>query len=201
MVMEHPAIRIKYLLRYPIASSDLYYSEMGLRDIVLKIDESGDFYIQGQIVGGDACAAIELCEIFLEYAMNCCAWCSADEALNHMQEFGQQIGYSIGNFLKENICFVDSERPIDHLLEHLFHTMHAHIAIKYSGAWEQFFVTDYPLEDAAARCGLRNIELAHYGINTLCQSMIQVINPHVIMNASPEIRPEFAFMMLKPEFA
>jgi hypothetical protein len=179
----------------------MYYTELGLRDVILRSDEQGNFHIQGEFVGGDSSTAIELCEIFLEYAMYCCAWCDLEEALYHMQDFAEHIGHSIGKFLRENTYLVRLENPIDRALEHLFQTMNARITIKYSGAIENFIVIDFPLEEAAQRSGLRNIELAHHGINIMCQSMIEVMQPEVTLKTSPAIHPEFAFTILKPEFS
>jgi hypothetical protein len=179
----------------------MYYTELGERDVVLRTDEQGNFHIRGETVGGDASTTIELCQVFLEYAMYCCAWCNPDKALCSMQGFAQHIGRSIGKFLNENSFLFKSDNLIDCALEHLFQTMNARISIEYSGANEHFIVTDCPLENAAEHSGLWDIELAHHGINMMCQSMIQAINPEVTIRTSPNIRPEFAFTILKPEFA
>lgn len=201
MLTEHSTTCIKHLFRYSIASSDMYFTELGLRDVILRTDEQGNFHILGETVGGDVSTAIELCQIFLEYAMYCCTCCDQDEVLDHMGNFAQHIGRSIGEFLKANTCLFKLANPIDSALEHLFQTMNACIAIKYSGAIEHFIVLDCPLENAAEHSGLRNIELAHHGINVMCQSMIQTVNPNVAFETSPEMHPEFAFTILKPEFA
>ena len=191
----------EHLCRYAIASADMYYTELGERDVVLKSDEQGNFHIWGEPVGGNASTAIELCQVFLEYAMYCCAGCNPDEALYYMEGFAEHIGCSIGKFLKENICLFKSDNPTSCALEHLFQTMNARISIEFSGSKERFIVTDCPLESAAEHSGLWNIELAHHGINTMCQSMVQAINPEVTLKTSPNIHPEFAFTILKPEFA
>ena len=201
MSTEHAKSHVTHLFRYSITSADMYYTELGLRDVILRTDEQGNFHIQGETVGGDASTAIELCQIFLEYAMYCCAWCDLDEALYHMQNFAQHIGHSTGEFLKENTCLFKLDNPTDRALEHLFQTMNARISIQYSGAIEHFIVIDCPLEKAAERSGLRNTELAHHGINIMCQSMIQAINPKVTMETSPKVHPEFAFTILQPAFA
>ena len=201
MSTEHSTACITHLCRYAIASADMYYTELGERDVFLKTDEQGNFHILGETVGGDASTAIELCQVFLEYAMYCCALCNPDEALCSMQGFAQHIGRSIGEFLKENTCLFKSDNPTDLALEHLFQTMNAHISIRYSGAIEHFIVVDCPLENAAEHSGLRDIELAHHGINSMCKSMIQAISPEVTLATSPKIQPEFAFTILKPVFA
>jgi hypothetical protein len=179
----------------------MYYTELGMRDVFLMTDDQGNFHIRGELTGGGASTTIELCQIFLEYAMNCYTWCSWRESLHSMRDFAQCMGSSTGKYLQDNTDLFLCDNPIDRVLEHLFQTMNAHISIKYSGTIEHLTVLDCPLEKTAASSGLRNVELAHYGINLMCQSMIQAINPQVTLKTSPTIHPEFVFSVLKPAFA
>jgi hypothetical protein len=190
-----------HLCRYTIASADMYYSELGLRDVTLRIDELGNFQIVGETSEGDLSTTVGLCEIFLEYAMYCCTWWELDEAFHQMQDFAAHIGHSVGQFLKRNTHLAQFHNPCDCALEHLFQAINAHVSIDYSEGIEHFAVVDCPLEEAAEHSGLRNIELAHYGINIMCQNMIEAINPRVNINTTSEMHPEFVFTILKPEFA
>ena len=202
MSMEHSKSYITQLFRYSITSADMYYTELGMRDVFLTTDERGHFHIRAELTGGGASTAIELCQIFLEYAMNCCTWCNWQESLHHMRDFAQCIGSCTGKYLQDNtpLLFL-CDNPIDHVLVQLFQTMNARISIKYSGTIEHLTVLDCPLEETAVSSGLRNIELAHDGINLMCQSMIQAINPEVTLKTSPTIHPEFVFSVLRPAFA
>jgi hypothetical protein len=200
MSAEHSKSLVAHLFRYSIASADMYYTEFGMRDVFMNSDDQGNFCIWGEIAGGDTPTTIELCEVFLEYAMCCCAWCSLQEALSYMQDFGQRMGQAVGTFLHENTCLFQSGDPTDRALEYLFQTINARMLIQHSGDMEHFVVIDSPLEKAAASSGLRNIELAHHGMNIMCQSMIQTIDPAVTVETSLET-PEFAFSILKPVFA
>lgn len=201
MSTKHLKPRVAHLFRYPIASADMYYTEFGVREVLMSSDDQGNFHIWGEMAGGDAPTTIELCEIFLEYAMYCRTWCSLDETLFFMQEFGQRIGQAIGTFLRENSYLLQSGNPVDHALEYLFQTINARILIQHSGDIEHFVVIDCPLEKAAASSGLQNVELAHHGINIMCQSMVQTMDPVVTIETSSEIHPEFDFSILKPVFA
>lgn len=201
MSTEHFGSCTVHLCRYSMASADMYYSEVGTRDVFLSADERGNFQIWAQIVEEDASTAINLCEIFLEYAMYCCTWCNRDESLCHMQDFAEEIGDSIGECLKENACLRQWDHPIERVLKHLFETMNAHVAIDHFGAREHFIVMDAPLEIAAEHSGLRNIELAHHGVNVMCQHIVQAVNPEATLETSPKLHPEFDFTIVKPEFA
>lgn len=201
MSTEYSQSYIAHLFRYAIASADMYYTELGMRDVFLTTDDLGNFHIRGELTGGGASTAIELCDIFLEYAMNCYTWCNLDESVYHMQDFAERIGHLTGEFLQAHICLSQWENPTDRVLEHLFQTLKARITIQYAGTIEHFIVIDCPLENAADSSGLRNVELAHYGINLMCQSMIQVINPQVTLKTSPTIHPEFDFSVLQPAYS
>lgn len=205
MLVEHSTLCSMHLCRYTIASADMYYDELGLRDVILRADELGNFQIMGETIDRDTSTTVELCEIFLEYAMYCRTWWDPDQARREMQDFAQHIGQTVGQFLKRNTCLLQSDQPCHRALQHLFEAIHAHISIEYAEGTEHFAVIDCPLQKAAEHSGLRNIELAHYGINIMCQSMIEAIDPQVVVRTTSavhaELHPEFDFIILKPEFA
>ena len=201
MSTDHLRPRVAHLFRYSIASADMYYTEFGMRDVLMMSDDQGNFCIWGEMTGEDAPTTIDLCEIFLEYAMYCCTGCNLDEAPCSMQDFGQRIGQAVGTVLRENACLFHADNPVDYALENLFQTINARILIQNSEDIEHFVVLDCPLEKAAASSGLQNIELAHHGMNIMCQSMIQTMDPAVRIEASAQVHPEFDFSILKPVFA
>ena len=201
MSTQRSASWMTHLGRYTIASADMYYTEWGERDVFLRMDDQGDFHILGKTVGEDTSTEIELCQVFLEYAMSCCACHNLDQALCYMQSFARHIGHSIGEFLKENAPLIEWDNPADRALEYLLHTMNANISTWYCEETEYFVVEGFPLENAAEHSGLCNVELAHHGINVMCLSMMEAINQEVTIMASPIADAEFAFTILKPAFA
>ncbi len=201
MSAKHSTPCSMHLCRYTVASADMYCAELGLRDVILKADEWGNFQIIGETDGSNIATTVELCEIFLEYAMYCRTWWELEEAFRQMQDFAQHIGHSAGQFLKRHTHLLQFENPCDRALENLFQAINAHVSVDCSEGVEHFIVTDCPLENAAEHSGLRNIELAHYGINIMCQSMIEAIDPEVTIRTTPEVHPEFDFIILRPEFA
>jgi len=201
MPTKHSKFDTAHLFRYAIASADMYYSEWGIRDVFLTTDERGNFHIQGELMGGSTSTAIELCEIFLEYAMYCYTLHSLNQSRYSMKGFAHCLGRSTAEFLQKNTCLLESENPTDRVLTHLFRTMKARVSIEYSGTIEHLTVIDCPLEKAVTSSGLQNMELAHEGINIMCQSMVQAMIPKVSVQTSPTIHPEFAFSVLRPAFA
>jgi hypothetical protein len=62
-------------------------------------------------------------------------------------------------------------------------------------------VTDYPLEKAAKRSGLWDVELAHCGINSMCQSLIRYLHPSFAVSSSSDAHSGFTFTILTPTYA
>ncbi len=186
------------LCQYVIASADMYYTELEQRDVFLKHDGRGNIHIWGEIVGRGPSTKVDLCEIFLEYGLYCCSWCSMAEALYHMQDFGEQLGCSLAKYLTENSHLLTSPDPTVRALEHIFETMGACFSTEHSGSGTQLVVTDCPLEKTAERSGLRTIELAHHGINAMCRSLIRAMNPNLDLAISAPDSPEFIFTIVMP---
>ena len=187
-----------HLFRYVLASADMYYSEVEERDVFIGNDELGNFGIWGVTADGCPSTKINLCEIFLEYGMYCCSWCSAAERLYHMQNFGEKLGHAVAQYLRENPPLLAGENQAVRALEDVFETIGACFSAKYSGAEVRFMVTDCRLENTSKRSGLPNVELAHHGINAMCRSLILDINPDVTVNVSSDIRPEFILTITDP---
>ena len=189
------------LLSYVIASADMYYAEMERRDVFLSCDEQGNFHIWGKVTDGEPSTSIDVFEIFLEYALYCCSWAGTDEALHNMQDFGEHLGRSLAKHLENNILLSLSHNSASQILRYIFETVDAHPAVENVDVGVRVIVTDYPLEKAAKRSGLWNVELAHCGINSMCQSLIRCINPHLAVRASSDAFSEFIFTILTPSYA
>ena len=187
-----------HLFRYKVASADMYYSEVEERDVFIGKNENGKFSIWGETADGRPSSRINLCEIFLEYGLYCCSWCSMDESLYHMQNFGERLGHTIAQYLIENPLLLMGENPAVCALEQVFETIGACFSVEYSESDVRFMVTNCPLESAAKHSGLSNIELARHGINAMCRSLILDINPNVTVGASAETRAEFILMITTP---
>ncbi len=192
---------VTHLFRYVIASADMYYAEEEQRDIFLGCDEQGNFRIWGEITDEGPSTTIDLFEIFLEYALYCGSWSCAEESLYHMQDFGECLGRALAKYIKSAIPPSTPKNMAVQALKHILKTMDGYPSIENGGNEVRFIVPDFPLEKAAEHCGLRNVELAHYGLNAMCQSLIKGLNPHLTLSASSETRPEFIFTISTPSFA
>ena len=192
---------LTHLLSYVIASADMYYAEMEQRDVFLRCDEQGSFHIGGKMADGEPSTEIDIFEIFLEYALYCRSWAGGEEALYNMQDFGERFGRSLAKQLVNDALPLKPRHSVSHVLRYIFETVDAHPAVEIVDTGVRIIITDYPLEKAAKRSGLWNIELARYGINSMCQSLIRCLNPGVSLRTSSDRRSEFIFTVLTPSFA
>ena len=62
---------VKCISKYVLASADMYYSEEGQRDIYVYDDPMQGLRIWGETTNVGAGTSIDLCQIFLEYALFC----------------------------------------------------------------------------------------------------------------------------------
>ena len=83
------------ICRYPIASGDMYYGEVGQRDVYVRDDLLHGFQIWGELTGAGEETAISLCEIFLEYAMTCQTGYEEEQAYALMESFGSGMGQAV----------------------------------------------------------------------------------------------------------
>ena len=187
-----------HLFRYEIASADMYFSEMEQRDVYIGRDDEGRVRIWGELVSGGPSTRVELCRVFLEYALYCGSCYNSAEAHYHMQTFGERIGRRLAEYLRKNPVLVTSKNQALGALECLFGTISAHFFEDYAQSGVRFVVTDCPLEEASKRSGLPNIELARHGINAMCQGLCHGMDPDLVIRTLPSNRPELAFTLSLP---
>ncbi len=195
---ELPAV---HLFRYMVASGDMYYTEEQQRDVMLGRDHRGHIRIWGATSDGDPFDRVDLCRIFLEYALYCCTWCDSDEALFHMQDLGAQLGHRLAAYLRDNPGLLAADDPMLRALEQIFGTIGADCIEEHIDSGVRFLVSHCELEDVAQRSGLCNVELAHHGINALCRTLILDMSPRSVVFSAPDALPEFMFTVTSPALA
>jgi hypothetical protein len=201
MTTQPAELHVTGLLSYVIASADMFYAEMERRDVFLSCNEQGGFRIWGKMTDGEPSTTIDLFEIFLEYALYCCSCADTKETLHNMQDFGERLGRSLAKQFENNFWLSILHNSASQILKIIFETVDAHPSLENVDAGVRIIVADYPLEKAAKRSGLWNVELAHCGINSMCESLVRCINPGLGLSASSDARSEFIFTILTPSYA
>jgi hypothetical protein len=179
-----PQARAKLICRYPIASSDLYYSEIGQRDVYVRDDLVHGFQMWGELTGAGESTAISLSEIFLEYAMTCQTGYEEKQAYALMESFGSGMGQAVAMYMLDNIFLDGFPNPGICALECILETMKVDFTIHQIGPELRFIICDCPFDKTAGQTGLPQSELAHVGLNAMCQGLLKVIQPELPV-ASP----------------
>jgi hypothetical protein len=172
------------ICRYPIASSDMYYNEVGQRDVFVRDDLQHGFQIWGELTGAGDETSIPLCEIFLEYAMQCQTGYEENQAYGLMESFGSGLGQAVAMYMLDNIFLDGFPNPGVCALECVLETLKVNFTIHQLGPELRFIICDCPFEKTASQTGLPQTELAHVGLNAMCQGLLYVIQPELPV-ASP----------------
>lgn len=188
---------ITRLGRYTIASADMYYSEMGQRDICVCDDPEKGFRIWGEMPGGGPVTAVDLCQIFLEYAMYCRTARDAEQSYNEMRSFGERLGDALAKYIKDTPLLKKAGDPGACALECVLEAIHAHVNIEHIGPELRFVVAGCPLVNAAESTGLGEIELAQFGFNVMCQQLIHAIDPRLLLRVPLERGDSQTFTLFK----
>lgn len=195
MTFPHLESSTVELFRYTVASADMFYAELEQRDVFVGSDESGHIRIWGETANDNSSLKVDLCRVFLEYSLYCASWCNSAEAHYHMESFGERLGHRLASYLKQNPQLMTGENPALGALECLFGSIGACYSTDHIEAGMRFLVTECPLEDAAKRLGVPNLELARHGINAMCRRMLLDMNPALIVKTSPAASPQFTFTL------
>jgi hypothetical protein len=181
------------ICRYPIASTDMYYSEVGQRDVFARDDPLHGFQVWGELTGGGESTTITLCEIFLEYAMFCQTGYEENQAYALMESFGSGLGQAVAMYMQDNIFLNGFPNPGVCALECVLETMKVNFTIHQIGPELRFIIVDCPFEKAASQTGLPQSELAHIGLNAMCQGLLKVIQPELPVASPTDERYDHIF--------
>jgi hypothetical protein len=172
------------ICRYPIATSDLYYTEAGQRDVYVRDDTLHGFQIWGELSGAGEETAIPLCEIFLEYAMFCQTGFEESQGYALMESFGSGLGQAVAIYMQDDTFLNGFPNPGVCALECVLETLRVDFTIHQIGPELRFIICDCPFDRTASQTGLPQSELAHVGLNAMCQGLLKVIQPELPV-ASP----------------
>jgi hypothetical protein len=172
------------ICRYPIASSDMYYNEVGQRDVYVRDDLLHGFQIWGELSGAGQETTITFCEIFLEYAMFCQTGFDEPQAYALMESFGSGMGQAVAVYMLDSIFLNGFPNPGVCALECVLETLKVDFTIHQIGPELRFIICDCPFDKTAGQTGLPQSELAHVGLNAMGQGLLNGIQPELPV-ASP----------------
>jgi len=197
-MMKNTEPRATLICRYPIASGDMYYAELGQRDVYVCDDPQRGFRMWGELMGQGDDTAIPMSEVFLEYAMLCQPWADETQAFYQMESFGEGLGQAIAQYINDNILNTCCSYPGACALECLLESLNLNFTIHQIGPELRFIILDCPFEQIARRTGMPQSDLAHVGINAMCQSLLHAIQPELPVSSPVDERVDHIFA-LSPE--
>ena len=115
------------------------------------------------------------------------------EAIFNMRSFGEQLGVGLAKFIQETPPADMSQNAGACTLMCLWEAMNIQFTLEQVGPEMHFFFANCPLEETALRNGLREVDLAIYGVNALCQTLIHIIDPHMEILTPMEAHRPFVF--------
>lgn len=181
------------ICRYPIASTDMYYNEVGQRDVFVQDDLMHGFRIWGELTGAGEETSISLCEIFLEYAMLCQTSYEENQAYALMESFGSGLGQAVAMYMLDHVFLVGLPYPGVCAMECVLETLNVNFNIHQIGPELRFILCDCPFEKAAGQTGLPQSELAHVGLNAMCQGLLKIIQPELPVASPADDRYDHIF--------
>lgn len=164
------------LASYVIASADMYYSEYNLRMVYGRDDPENGFQVWGEIPDSGSISAVNLCEVFLEYALTCRAMGDPSVAHYNMEAFAKKLGRALADYLMTRIP-PDVENACICAMECVIESMKVGFVVEHDRGELHFVLQQCPLHETALRTGLSGEELAHYGIQVLCETLVQALDP------------------------
>ena len=185
--------RFSRLYRYSIACADMYYTELEQRDVFVRDDPENGFRIWGEIAGRGPATSVSLCQMFLEYAMYSQSWCSPDEAIFNIRAFGKNLGLALARFIADYSPTDSSTSKGTCGLMCLLESMNVKFEITHVGNDLRFIFASCPLTDIAEQTGLREVDLALYGVNAMCQSLVSTLDPELILHTPQTTAPMFMY--------
>lgn len=140
--------------------------------------------------------AVDLCQVFLEYAMTCAAGYDKPQAFCKMENFGRRLGETLAEHIKSSTPMESAKNLGACALECILEAMNAHFTVEQRGYELHFVLECCPLRLAAEYSGLYDVELAHYGVNALCQSLTHALDPNLLVYAPSDERADHTFLVV-----
>lgn len=185
--------RSKHLYRYAIGCGDMHYTEIEQRDVFVQDDPENGFRVWGEIVGGGPATSVCLCQMFLEYAMFSQSLCNPDQATSNIMAFGKNLGLALANFIQSYSPANESSSKGTCGLMCVLEALNVKFEVFQVGSELRFIFATCPLVEKAEQTGLHEVDLAMYGVNAMCQSLVNALDPNLVLHTPQATSPVFMY--------
>jgi hypothetical protein len=192
---------ITHLLSYPIASADMFYSVENEREVCISEDPVFGFQVWGELLGVGEKSAVDVCDIFFEYALTCTALGDQSRTLRCMESFAVRLGKRLAEYIKASTLMERNQDPGTFALGCVMEAMHAHFIMEQGDTGSRYIIKSCPICESARRKCLPYVDLVHFGIYKLCQSLIKELDPFLNLCAPEFSEADHLFSVVKPAVA
>ena len=184
---ESTEIEVTPVLSYTMASADMRYIEIGVREIYLREDPATGLVFRGEISGCGPGCYVDLNEILLEYAMSCEGCREEDPALEEVASFGVRLGEILVKKKQPDMVDLPSTDKLTKVFDCILKSMGAEFSLDRQIDRLEYNLRCCPLSECAKAAGLsRNVEMAHVSFTALCKTVIQAVAPQWALNQPSE---------------
>ena len=173
-----PDIQDAPVFSYRIASADMRYIEIGVREIYLRNDPEVGLVFRGEISGCGADCFENLSEILLEYALSCEGCQEPGVSANEVARFGEHLAGILLAKTRPKIVESPPIEKLSHAFKVILNSMNANYVQESQADRLSYTLDCCPLSECASRTGLRrNVEMAHISLIALCKRLIKALAP------------------------
>jgi hypothetical protein len=192
---------VTHLFSYPIASADMYYSVENEREVCISGDPDFGFQVWGELLGVGEQSAVDLCDIFFEYALTCTALGDHSRTLPCMESFAAHLGKRLAEYIKASTLMERNQDIGAFALGCVMEAMHAHFIMEQEDAGLRYVIKICPICESSRREYLPYVDLVHFGVYKLCQSLVQELDPFLNLRAPVFSEADHLFSEVKPAVA
>lgn len=190
-----------HLLVYPIARADPEYQLHTERHVYIDRDPIDGFHIWGEIPEIGEKSSLDLQEMLVEYSMTCAGCKDYTKALGCVEAFGNRFGDRLAMFIQT--CFPEKAN-LDLAacgLRCVLESLRANFVAERRGTKAHYLLESCPICATSRNDDFLNEDLMHFGMFTLCQSLIQALDPFLDLIESDDSNVDHHFILARSAFA
>ena len=167
---------------YRIASGDMRYIEIGIREIYLRDDPDAGLVFHGEIPDCGSGCYVGLNEILLEYAMSCEGCREQSVVPDKIVWFGEHLGGVLVEKIHHEVIDLTTSEKLSTAFNCILNSMSAPFGEHIKEDHLEFSLDYCPLSECAQCSGLsRSVEMAQASFIALCRSLTKTLAPDWVL--------------------
>ena len=167
------------LLSYAIASTDLWYSAIGQRDVYLRREPQQGLRVEGEIPGCGADCNVNLGEILLEYCCGCEECLGKSGSAKHDCPLADRLGRQLMARLQDPLSEAPDVERVSAVMDLILNSMDVAYERDLTVDGLRYHLVEPPINKAASGSGLR-----HWG--PLARRAFVALSTFLVRAAAPD---------------